>query len=153
MGGRVRFPSAVRKITMNTFENTNNSRHQGDVGVATTIAFYVQKGYIVSVPLTENTLYDIVVDKKDGNGLLRVQCKTTTNKKKSGSFEVAFRTSGGNQSWNKMYKRISSDDVELVTVLTSEGTLYELPPAKFHDKATLALGKKDEIFRVASFQY
>ncbi|WP_426513126.1 group I intron-associated PD-(D/E)XK endonuclease [Dactylosporangium sp. McL0621] len=52
-----------------------NRKQQGDLGVAMAIAYYTRTGYAVSVPLTDNTRYDLIID--GGERLLRVQVKTT----------------------------------------------------------------------------
>lgn len=122
------------------FNNCTNTKQQGDVGVAQAIAYYTTKGYIVSTPLTDNSPYDLVVDK--GCTPFRVQIKTSSNIKPSGSYEVQLQTSGGNQSWNGLKKKINSDRVDLVFILLSNGKMYEFPINHLSGRSTVTLGEK-----------
>lgn len=116
-----------------------NTKQQGDRGVAAAIAFYTLQGFGVSVPLTDNERYDIIVDKK--SDLLRVQCKTTTYKRnEKRAYEVMLRTSGGNQSWSGVSKTISSEECDLLFILSGDGRAYEFEPDIFHGKSSLSLG-------------
>lgn len=124
-----------------------NTKQQGDIGVAKAIYFYTTNGYSVSIPNTDNTKYDLIVD-KDGQ-LDRVQVKTTTFKVASGSYQVMLRTMGGNQSWNGIYKRIEKDEVDVVFVVCEDGNTYEFPSEVVHGKSTITLGKLYDQYRVA----
>lgn len=88
-------------------------RHQGDWGVLKAMQYFVSEGYDCFLPTTEGTRIDLIVTKESET--LRVQVKTSMVTKTHGrSFEVAVATSGGNQSWNKVLKSISSAEVDLV---------------------------------------
>lgn len=103
-----------------------NTRQMGDVGVAAAIYYYTKLGYTVSLPITESTRYDLIVD-IDGD-LKRVQCKTGSYMNQGGtSYKIQLATSGGNRSWNGTKKMISSEEVDLVFIRTSDGTLWEVP--------------------------
>jgi hypothetical protein len=122
-----------------------NTKQQGDIGVAVAISYYTRKGYAVSVPLTDNTRYDLLVD--DGNRILRVQCKSTGYKEGS-VYRVQLATSGGNQSWNGEKKRLSKDEIDLLFVYTLAGDSYEFPPSVFDGKNSMGLGDSKNAFRV-----
>jgi hypothetical protein len=47
-----------------------NRKQQGDIGVAQAIFYYTKQGYVVSVPATDNSLYDLLVD--NGNAIKRI---------------------------------------------------------------------------------
>lgn len=85
-----------------------NSKQQGAIGVAEAIRYYVQNGYTVFVPVSDISRFDLVVE-KDGK-LQRVEVKSCS------AIDNAFmlRTSGGNQSWNKKSKYLSSKDCDRV---------------------------------------
>ena len=85
-----------------------NTREQGAIGVGKAIAYYTAKGYAVFVPVSDVSRYDLVID--TGKQLLRVEVKTT----RQANGQVNLRTLGGNQSWNKEVKRVSSADCDLV---------------------------------------
>jgi hypothetical protein len=124
-----------------------NTKQQGDVGVAMAIAYYTKAGYGVSTPLTDNLRYDLIVD--DGTGLQRVQVKTTFYvPTTTTSYEVNFKTSGGNQSWNKIRKNISEDETELVFVYCGDGAMYEFPAKVVAGKDKMRLSKQLEQYRI-----
>ena len=55
------------------------NKEKGDTSLGIAIAYYVSKGYTVSIPLNDTQDYDLIVDK---NGYLkRVQVKSTNCKK------------------------------------------------------------------------
>ena len=85
-----------------------NTKTQGAIGVGRAIAHYTGLGYPVFIPVSDISRYDFVVD-IDGI-LQRVEVKTT----RSVTNEVQLRTLGGNQSWNRVIKRLSKDDCDLV---------------------------------------
>ena len=117
-----------------------NTKSQGDIGVALAVAYYSMLGYKVSVPMTDDARYDLIVDK---NGtLVRVQCKTTRWQKPSGSYCVQLATSGGNQSWNKVVKLISRTEVDELFVYAFSGDCYVLGPDVFDGKRALTLTRK-----------
>lgn len=122
-----------------------NSKKQGDLGVAIAIAYYTKKGYAVSIPLGDNTRYDLIID--DGTRLLKVQVKTTGHVRHN-YYIVSFCTQGGNQSWNGVVKVITEDEVDLVFVYTLGGSAYEFPVAAISGKKNLVLGDKVVQYRV-----
>lgn len=110
------------------------------------IAYYTQKGFGVSVPITDNLRYDLIVD--SGRSLQRLQVKTTRYQEPSGIFSVSLKTSGGNQSWNGIIKRISSEECDLLFVYVLDGRCYEFPPAIFDGKSSLNLGPDKDLYKV-----
>jgi hypothetical protein len=124
----------------------SNTKQQGDVGVATAVAFYTHKGYIESQPLKQNTKYDLVVDK--GGTLYRVQVKTSRFKATKSSYRVNLKTCGGNQSWDKIPKNILPEDCDLLFAYSFDGKCYEFPPEVFVDKPNLTLGASKQEYVV-----
>lgn len=117
------------------------------MGVAAAIWFYTKNGYIVSLPMTEATRYDLIVD--DGERLCRVQCKTTGFKRPgSSTYEVQLATSGGNQSWNRVSKHLSSTECDRVFIYRLDGVMYEYPIEVLDGKGSLRLGPKQDKFIV-----
>jgi hypothetical protein len=122
-----------------------NRKQQGDIGVAMAIAYYTKNEYVVSTPLTDNARYDLIIEL---NGIFtRVQCKTTSYAPNK-HYIVALRTSGGNQSWNKIVKRVSKDDADKVFAYSLDGKCYEFPPEIFHEKASITLSSKYDKYLV-----
>jgi hypothetical protein len=103
----------------------SNPRKQGDIGVGVAIGWFITNDYSVSIPISESQRYDLVVE-KDGI-LYRVQIKTCTRLKRSGGFEVALTTSGGNQSWSGISHYFDKTASELLFILTDSGKKYLIP--------------------------
>lgn len=99
-------------------------KDQGNLGEATAILYYAQRGCRVSRPLFENCPYDLIVD--DGISLKRVQVKTCRYKRANGSYEVNLCVSGGNRSGTGKVKSLSASEVELVFVLSDDGRTFEI---------------------------
>lgn len=131
---------------MNVLENASNTKQQGDIGVAAAMAYYAAKGCVVLTPLTDNARYDLVIERE--LKLYRVQCKTTKFQTKHGIYSVLTKTSGGNQSWNKISKYLSKEEIDLLFVLTDAGTMYEFPPEFFDGKGSMNLGKDKEKYKL-----
>jgi hypothetical protein len=126
-----------------------NPREQGAIGLGAAISWFLSQGYHVSVPVAEIQRYDLVVG--DDDGLKRVEVKTTTHKKR-GKYVVVIRTCGGNQSWNGIVKKFDPDEVELLFVLTDDGSQYVIPTEHVQARTMLTLGPQVERFRVNSPQ-
>lgn len=122
-----------------------NTKQQGDIGVAKAIYIYTALGYTVSIPNTDNAKYDLIIDKETPQ---RVQVKTTTFKTKSGVYQVMLRTSGGNQSWSGEVGRIDKSNVDLVAILSEDGSFYQYPAEVLHGRTTVNLGKDSEKYKV-----
>lgn len=123
-----------------------NKRLQGDAGVSAAIYYYTTHGYNVSVPLTEATRYDLIVE---NGSLKRVQCKTGASKAPSGNYIITLKTSGGNKSGTGKVKTISQDECDELFVLDGGGTMYVIPVAKICGMHQMVLGGKWTDYRVA----
>lgn len=92
-----------------------NSKQQGDIGVAQAIAYYTTEGYAVSLPLGDNTRYDLIIDKE--GTLYRVQVKSTSYfDKNRKSYIACLGTSGGNKSGTKPKKRLNKEEFDLLFI-------------------------------------
>ncbi len=127
-----------------------NTKQQGDIGVAQAIYYYTKEGFQVSIPNTDSTKYDLIVDDGQGvnskiaprtHGLFRVQCKTTYSRRE-GVPVVGLRTMGGNQSWGGTVKYIEAKDAEMVWVCVEGTDGYEIPVLLAEKKSSLNLGTK-----------
>lgn len=122
-----------------------NSKQQGDVGVAMAIAYYTKEGFGVSVPLTDNLRYDLIVD--DGGKLLRVQVKSTRFQRNN-RYVVQLATSGGNQSWSKESKRISALESDEVFIYAFSGEMWKIPTIMLDGFSASNLGPSKDQYRV-----
>ena len=124
-----------------------NTKQQGDIGVGTAIAHFINMGWPVSFPLTESLPYDLIVD-EDGE-LKKVQVKTTRHKD-AGKFKVEIRTSGGNQSF-KTTKAFNPTKVDYLFVLCldkEEHIKYLFPMTMEFPTQSLTLGPSYDQYKV-----
>lgn len=130
------------------FANCNNSKNQGDLGLGSAIAYFTEKGYTVSIPLTDSQDYDLIVD--IGGNFCTIQVKTTSALKSSGAYKVELRTLGGNQSWNGVYKFLDKSKIKYIYILCSNGDRYLVPTNILNDKpnAIFVGGKKYNEYKI-----
>lgn len=122
-----------------------NSKKQGDVGLGVAIAWFTAEGHTVCVPLTDSQDYDLVID--DGR-LNKVQVKTTTVHQ-DGSYVVELRTSGGNRSGTGKTKKFDSTQIDILFVVTDDGTKYLIPSSEISSTCRLSLGTKYRKYRLS----
>lgn len=99
--------------------------------------WFGRQGAVVFVPITHSPDVDLVVIRDDR--VHRVQVKT------SGCFikhrwSVAICTRGGNQSWNGLVSRFSSDRCDLLFVLVADGRRWCIPSEDVEGGRGLILG-------------
>jgi hypothetical protein len=124
--------------------NYNNKSIAGNIGLGYAIAWYTSQGNIVSLPLTDTQDYDLIYD----NGKLnKVQVKTTRHKQ-NGTYRASIKTSGGNQSWNKVIKKFDNDKVDELFVLVETGDMYAIPSKDIDAKSEISLGDKYETYKI-----
>jgi hypothetical protein len=124
-----------------------NRKQQGDLGVAMAVAYYTAAGAGVSVPMTDNLRYDLVID-RDGR-LRRVQVKTT-GYQRFGRYEVSLRTSGGNRSGMGAVKYLTAEECDLVFVYALNGDMWEFPAEVVSGSGMLNLGQSLAAYRIGA---
>lgn len=111
-----------------------NTKEQGSVGVARAIAYYTERGGKVFIPVSDVSRYDLIVDME--GKLIRVEVKTTMQE----NGEFALRTCGGNQSWNKVVKRIDVKDCDMVFLYNMfTGSEFERTAEELQGRCTIRL--------------
>lgn len=130
---------------MENFE-FKNSRYQGNAGMGAAIAYYTQQQMTVSIPLTDSTHYDLIVENTEGE-LLKIQCKTTKSVSPYGTYIVRIATSGGNKSSSKI-KKFDASIVDYLFVLTSDGRWYNIPAQNISSGNMISLGKSKDQYLV-----
>ncbi len=131
----------------NIFENCTTNTDQGNLGLGRAIYEIQKRGGLISLPITENQKYDLVVELM--GELKKVQIKTTGFKKPSGNYAVNLKTSGGNQSFNKATLR-EYGDYDYLFVLCSNDECYMIPEIAFKTKNQLALSAKYDKYKLGS---
>ncbi len=124
-----------------------NKKKQGDAGMGVAICWFSLRGWTVAIPLTDSQPYDLVVEAPGGEGLKKVQVKTTTMLNKYGRYEVSLRTCGGNRSGYGNSKNFDPSEVDLVFVITQVGDQYLIPSVECGGSTLLTLGEKYLKFR------
>jgi Holliday junction resolvase-like predicted endonuclease len=112
-------------------------RRQGDLGELSAMEWLASKGYGVCIPIGHSPDYDLIAD--DGEALLRVQVKTSTQYRKR-RWEVSICTRGGNQSWNGVSKLFSASRCDWLFVLVADGRRWLIPSEAVDAKTKVVLG-------------
>lgn len=117
------------------FDECDNSRKQGEIGVGRAIYCLLKKGCVVSIPIADNQDYDLVAE--ISGELKKIQVKTTRFKR-TGAYVVALATSGGNRSGTTV-KTFDQSSCDFLFVLTEEGTSYLVPRGEITQKRSISL--------------
>jgi PD-(D/E)XK endonuclease len=128
------------------FDKCNTTRSQGNIGLAEAIAYFCRNGNTVSLPLTENQDYDLVVE-LDGK-LKKVQVKTTRYKTEFGIYFLSLSSTGGNSKVNKIHRKGKDIVYDLLFVLTADGDKYLIPKEVLGNSVNL--GDRYQQYRVGS---
>lgn len=131
---------------MGLFDNCQNTRHQGNLGVSSLIDKLTKKGFSVFLPFGETKDYDLVFD--DGVRLNKVQVRTTSERAKSKKFVVHLRVMGGNRSFHTA-KLFDNSKVDFLYVLTDEGTSYLIPSSLIFVKTSLTLTPTMDKYKIS----
>jgi hypothetical protein len=113
-------------------------RRQGDLGELSAIEWLGSQGYVVCLPIGHSPDYDLIAD--DGDALLRVQVKTSTQHAPKGRWRILVCTLGGNRSWNGLVKRFSATRCDWLFVLVADGRRWFIPAGAVEGGTALHLG-------------
>ena len=69
------------------------NKDKGRAGLAAAIGYFGINGYTVSIPLNDTQEYDLLVD--DGNNILKISVKATSQRSQYGVSIVSLRNMGG----------------------------------------------------------
>ena len=96
---------------------------KGEVARYSAVAHLMKLGFIVSVPLTENSSYDLIID--EGGKLLRTQVKKATLSE--GVLKVNLHTINHNTNVTGTVKKYTAKDIDLlIAVYVEENKFYKL---------------------------
>lgn len=111
-----------------------NTKEQGAIGVGRAVSYYMNRGYSVFTPIADTKRCDLIVLTDDE--ILRVEVKTT----KAKNDEVQLRTLGGNQSWNGVSSKISSNDCDKVFIVNlNTGTEIEIDSKELDGRSSIRI--------------
>lgn len=95
------------------------TKTKGDLAEAVALKAFVQAGYLVSLPFSENTRYDMIIDNK--GSLLKVQVKTASLR----NGVLKFNTRRVSKYVNEQYKL---GEIDLFAVYSPDlDQLYTIP--------------------------
>ena len=114
-----------------------NTLEQGHLGEVSALEWLVAQGYYVAIPWGPSPDWDLLAE-IDGR-LARVQVKTSTSRHK-GRWVVAVCTRGGNQSWNRIVKRMHSSRCDYLFVHVADGRRWFIPSTRVEGGTAICLG-------------
>jgi hypothetical protein len=119
-----------------------NRRQQGDLGEASALEWLTSIGATVFIPFNHSPDIDLVAE-IDGR-LLRIQVKTSTQRELTpdghARSPVALATNGGNQSWNRLAKRLDPSRFDYLFALTGDGRRWLIPSGALEARNAISLG-------------
>ena len=114
-----------------------NPRRQGDIGEGIAAAWLIQQGYGLWLPFGHSPDVDLIAQRDEQ--LFRIQVKTTTLFRK-GRWCVTLCTSGGNQSWNRVVKKLQPTAYDFLFVLVGDWRSWFIPASAVDGGRGLLLG-------------
>jgi hypothetical protein len=114
-------------------------RRQGDAGELSAIFWLASQGAAVFIPLGHTPAhFDLVAD--FGDGVVRVQVKTSTCRNRKGRWAVTLCTRGGNRSWSGLVKVLDPTRCDAVFVHVGDGRRWYIPATALDATSGLSLG-------------
>lgn len=116
------------------FENLS-TRKQGDLGLTFAIYKLTKEGYTVSIPITDNQGYDIVIEKD--LVLYTVQVKSTKTESENGHFIVQLKSVRPNRTRSVIINYNNMCDY--LGIATSDSKFYLIPSSAITCASALRL--------------
>lgn len=113
-------------------DKKKNTTTIGTIGLGMAISYFTSEACYVSVPLNDIQDYDLVVDYDDGNGLKKVQVKTTRFREKGKNYKVELATGG---------KPFTQNNSDIVFVVDGDGKMYLIPRKDVKASKGITLGE------------
>ena len=112
---------------------------QGDIGERSALDWLPNHPRArVFIPVGHSADADLVAQIDDR--LVRVHIKTSTRLINNGRYQVMIATKGGNQSWNGVVKRFSSDRCDYLFVLVADRRRWSIPSASVDGAVGIVVG-------------
>lgn len=112
-------------------------RRQGELGELSAIEWLSWAGAVVFLPLGHSPDVDLIAD--FGRGPIRIEVKTGTYRHGK-CWRVPIRTSGGNQSWNRVVKKFDHERCDFLFVHVGDGRRWFVPTAAMDCAQSISLG-------------
>jgi hypothetical protein len=112
-------------------------KRQGDLGELSAINWLTAAGAYVFTPLFNHPDHDVIAD--FAGVLVRVQVKMSGQWQRN-RFIVSLCTRGGNQSWNRIVKRLDASRCDRVFIHVADGRRWYIPAAELGGSTSICLG-------------
>lgn len=99
------------------------NKDKGRAGLAAAIGYFGMNGYTVSIPLNDTQEYDLLVD--NGNNILKISVKATSQRSQYGVSIVSLRNTGGTSG--VIYRREKDKNNDYVFVINELEEKWLLP--------------------------
>lgn len=121
---------------------SKTTRQISDLSLARAIAYFSEAGCKISVPLTDNQEYDLIIDEK--GSLKKVEIKTGSTEKNG--FAVIYLKSIRPNRTTNIIRPFDNTKVDYLFCDTSKG-IYVIPAKEIEAKSELRLTDKYEMWR------
>lgn len=103
-----------------------NNKQKGSIAEAVFTAECLKRGWIISKPYGDNCRYDAILDR--GNGLERIQVKSSTFSTERGAIQAATRRIYNNQTKGQICNTYTKKDIDAFVIYSPElDKLYFVP--------------------------
>lgn len=119
------------------------NKDKGRAGLAAAIGYFGMNGYTVSIPLNDTQEYDLLVD--DGNNILKISVKATSQRSQYGVSIVNLRNMGGTNG--AVYGREKDKNNDYIFVINELEEKWLLPK-KVLTSNSINLGEKYNQYKI-----
>src|SRR6266540_899892 len=113
-------------------------REQGDLGEISAMEWLASKGARIYLPVGHSPDVDLIADL--GNRVVRVEVKTSTQRRGDGRWAVLISTRGGNQSWTGLVKYFEPSRCDYLFAHVGDGRRWCIPTEQLECRSQLTLG-------------
>jgi hypothetical protein len=114
-------------------------RRQGDAGELSAMLWLATHGAAVFIPVGHTPAhFDLIAD--FGDGVVRVQVKTSTCRNNKDRWAVTLCTRGGNRSWSGLVKVLDPTRCDALFVHVGDGRRWYIPATALEATSGLSLG-------------
>lgn len=119
------------------------NKDKGRAGLAAAIGYFGMNGYTVSIPLNDTQEYDLLVD--DGNNILKISVKATSQRSQYGVPIVSLRNMGGTNG--AVYGREKDKNNDYIFVINELEEKWLLPKEVLTSNS-INLGEKYNQYKI-----
>lgn len=115
-----------------------NNKSKGNIAEAVFTAECLKRGWIISIPYGDNCRYDAILDR--GNGLERIQIKSSTYSSRRGVIEASTRRIYNNKTKGQICNTYTKDEIDAFVIYSPElEKFYYIPIIEQEKQKTISL--------------